>query len=427
MIGWTVIAVIAALAALLTIACTIGLARQAARLKPDAELNALARPADLATFPPVSAIVPVRNEERNIERCLRSLLALDYPHLEILIADDGSTDRTVEIAKATLAAAPPERARAVRILSTPRGEPGEREGWRSGKAFVLHHAAREARGRWLLFVDCDTSLRPDALWRVVETARRRDLRALSASGVYVNPRFFGEVLETVVYSAIFLTMPLRRINDPADPHMGWMNGQFILFERAAYERTGGHAAIKRYAQDDLALGRLVKERFIPYLFLPGAALYDCVNYVGLGEAYRGWVRLMASGTPWLGFGRRFFRTTIAVVLLVTVAPWIALALALAGVGGGVAPAGLSATALAAGTIALGIAPHALARATMKNPVWRAIFLPVGGLLCAATLRGASRLRFGAGAIDLRGRRLAIDEPRAADFAPQPAAVPERVP
>jgi chlorobactene glucosyltransferase len=398
MTGWLLIG-LSALGSLVTVLVMLGLVLKSRNFTTDLELQGLTKPDDLASYPKVSIVVPVRNEERNIRRCLSTLLAFDYPSFEILTADDGSTDKTMEIVAELAKAAPEGR---VRVFSTPKGEPGERETWRSGKAWVLHNAARQATGQWVLFVDADTYHKPDGLWRVMTIAKRHGLEALSASGVYVNPGFLGELQEAVIYTAIVLAMPLRKINDAAERHLGWANGQFILFERGCYERVGGHKAVQPFTQDDMAIGRLVKERGAKYRFLPAALLFDCVNYVGLGEAHRGWVRLLASGTPWLGIGRLTFVAMILGLLFATVLPPL-LAVAAYALN---EPLALQ---VALGQLGFVTLVHALIRGSMKNPIWRAIFVPVGGALALFTLIGGWRQRFSAGAIDLRGRRLVIDD------------------
>ncbi|NIN99519.1 MAG: glycosyltransferase, partial [Anaerolineae bacterium] len=95
---------------------------------------------------PVSVLVPARNEARNIRRCLRSLLVQDYPLLEVLVLDDGSTDATADIVT--------EMAREDRRLRLVRGQPLP-QGW-MGKNFACYQLARLARGYWLLFTDADT-------------------------------------------------------------------------------------------------------------------------------------------------------------------------------------------------------------------------------------------------------------------------------
>ncbi|MFO7573049.1 MAG: glycosyltransferase family 2 protein [Gaiellaceae bacterium] len=100
--------------------------------------------------PSVALIVSAHDEEAVIRRRLENLLELDYPteQLEIVVASDGSTDRTDEIVE-ELAAREPR----VRLLRCPR----------EGKVAAQHRAVRETESDALAFTDANTSWRPDAL------------------------------------------------------------------------------------------------------------------------------------------------------------------------------------------------------------------------------------------------------------------------
>src|SRR5262249_45559929 len=89
-----------------------------------------------AGAPLISVVLPVRNEAANIERCVRSLLAQNYPNFEIVVVDDGSTDATPLILSRL--AAEDARLCVVRNSHLPRG-------W-TGKNHAVHVGARSMRG-----------------------------------------------------------------------------------------------------------------------------------------------------------------------------------------------------------------------------------------------------------------------------------------
>ncbi|HEU4420270.1 MAG TPA: glycosyltransferase family 2 protein, partial [Planctomycetota bacterium] len=107
-------------------------------------------------WPRVSVLVPAYNEQETIERALRSLLALDYPDLEIVCVDDGSSDRTLELARRVAAGSGPV---SLRVLHQANG----------GKWSALNLAWRNASGELFLFVDADSHLEPDAVRWLVRT------------------------------------------------------------------------------------------------------------------------------------------------------------------------------------------------------------------------------------------------------------------
>jgi len=111
-----------------------------------------------SALPCVSVLLPCRNEERVIARTLRALLALDYPgdKLEILVINDGSEDRTAEIARTFAGDA------RVRLLDVPMTEAAR------GKAAALNFALRHARFPVLAVYDADNTPEPGALRPLVE-------------------------------------------------------------------------------------------------------------------------------------------------------------------------------------------------------------------------------------------------------------------
>src|SRR6266576_7042329 len=114
-------------------------------------------PVSVSERPTVSVIVPARNEEACLGACLESLVAQTGVGFEIIVVDDGSTDRTRAIA---------ESVRGVRIIS-----PGPLPAGWTGKNNAVVAGAKEARGEWLLFTDADTVHLPGSLARALTEAR----------------------------------------------------------------------------------------------------------------------------------------------------------------------------------------------------------------------------------------------------------------
>src|SRR5438046_9799692 len=130
----------------------VGLARALRSRSLDDESEVPPNPAPL-----VSVIIPARNERRNIEKCLRSVLSTTYPALEVIVVDDHSTDGTGDVARALTR----EDARA-RVITAPELAPG----W-FGKQWACATGARGARGTLLLVIDADTWHAPDLIPRAV--------------------------------------------------------------------------------------------------------------------------------------------------------------------------------------------------------------------------------------------------------------------
>lgn len=237
--------------------------------------------------PLVSVLVPARNEARAIERCVRSLLAQDYPAFELLVLDDHSEDHTPAILQTLREEFP-----SLRQLS---GLPLP-EGW-TGKNWACQQLARAAdpRSRFLLFTDADTVHAPDTLRRAVAEAERDSLALLS-----LMP---AQEVKTWAEVAVVSLLPLQILGYLPLPALEWLpvplfaaaNGQFMLFRRVAYEESGGHAAHAGAQAEDVALARGVKASGGRVRLGNGAGLVRCRMYHSAGEVIGGFRRTFASG------------------------------------------------------------------------------------------------------------------------------------
>jgi hypothetical protein len=189
----------------------------------------------------VSILIPARNEEQNIGAAVAA--ALSNNGAEVLVLDDGSTDRTREIV-AELAAREPR----LRLL---RGDPLP-HGW-IGKNFACEQLASAASYPLLLFVDADVRLAPDAAAKLAGAIH--DCGAHLVSGV---PRqevgtFSEKLLVPLIHFLLLGFLPLSRMRRSKHPAYGSACGQLIMINRQAYEESGGHGGIRGSVHDGLAL------------------------------------------------------------------------------------------------------------------------------------------------------------------------------
>ncbi len=198
-------------------------------------------------FPAVSIIVPARNEEQNIRRCVESLLDQDYNgSFEVIVVNDGSTDATsailTEIAQHHL------KSEQLKVLHLQEQLP---EGW-AGKPHAIHSGTQQAPGDWLLFTDADTWHAPGALRFAMQLARTEHADLLTLSSDQELPGFWNKVMMPMAFMGISMLYPPRLVNDPHSP-VAVANGQYILIRRSVYELLGG------YARPDLR-GTLLDDR-----------------------------------------------------------------------------------------------------------------------------------------------------------------------
>jgi glycosyltransferase involved in cell wall biosynthesis len=254
--------------------------REFARAAPGT-VFAQPEPAELIEL---TVIVPARNEEANLGECLRSLLAQSEDIFalgrdwELIVVDDHSTDRTAEIARSFPG---------VTLLAAGRLE----SGW-TGKNNAVWTAARQARGRWLLFTDADTIHEPGDLRRAIHEAERNKAGVLSYSPRQLVSGLAQRALMPLVFSELALAYPPARVSDPGQ-RIAAANGQFLLIEREAYRRMGGHAAVADKVLEDVELAFMAKRRRIGLRFRYAADAVSVRMYRTTAAMIEGWTKNLA--------------------------------------------------------------------------------------------------------------------------------------
>jgi chlorobactene glucosyltransferase len=248
----------------------------------------------------VSVLIPARNEQENIGKCLRALMAQDHEALEILVLDDKSTDRTSEII--LFLAGEDVRIRIVPGKELPRG-------W-VGKNWACHQLAAEAVGDFLLFVDADTILAPGTISAALHESITREVDLLTV----MPRRTAGCITERLLFPfmdwASFAWMPMKTAHATSNPHLSATFGQFILFERNAYRVIGGHEAIYDNLFDDFELGRLTKTKGLKWMLFDGANWVHVLAYKGNADAFKAVSRSV--------FPAIYYRVSVLTVLSIVV-------------------------------------------------------------------------------------------------------------
>jgi glycosyltransferase involved in cell wall biosynthesis len=202
--------------------------------------------------------VPARNEERDIEQSLTTLLQLDYDNYEVIAVNDRSTDRTGEIME-SVAQNPHFSQRTLEMGSPVLRVIHHHElpaGW-LGKPHAMWTATNEATGDWLLFTDADVLFKPDVLRRAVAYAE-----AEHADHVVLFPRMImkspGEYMMIAFFHTMFLFghRPWKVADPKTRDHIGV--GAFNLIRRSVYESVGTYKRLRMEVLDDMKLGKVVK-------------------------------------------------------------------------------------------------------------------------------------------------------------------------
>jgi GT2 family glycosyltransferase len=243
--------------------------------------------------PKVSIIVPARNEEDNLDRCLRSLVVQRGVPFEIIVVDDGSTDRTRDIAESfTRVKACPFIAANADLADVTVTDAGPlREGW-AGKANACETGASIARGEWLLFTDADTEHYENSLSRSVAEAEEHSASMLTYSPEQVLTGAEQHALMPVIFAELATVYKPSSISDRNSP-VAAANGQYMMLRRSVYERIGGFSAVAGSLLEDVALARNLKAVGEKIRFRFGASLVRTRMYRDSAGMHSGWTKNLA--------------------------------------------------------------------------------------------------------------------------------------
>jgi hypothetical protein len=311
-----------------------------------ASVNARALVRPPATGPTVPAtvavLIPARDEEARIGRCLRAVRAqAAVPGLEILVLDDASTDGT--LAEARAAGGDDGR---VRVLS---GDPPP-PGW-LGKPHACHLLAARTTAEVLVFLDADVELAPGAVAAAVALLERDGVDLVSPYPAVVA-RGLGQRLVQPLLQWSWLTfLPLGAMTRSRRPSLAAAGGQFLAVRAAAYRAAGGHAAVRHRVLEDVELVRAMKRAGGRIALADGSRLATCAMYDSWRALVDGYTKSLWAALPsWpaaLGVGLLLVWLYVVPVLAALAAPaspvgWVGLGGYVCGVVGRVVTARASA-------------------------------------------------------------------------------------
>jgi len=324
--------------------------------------------------PLISVCVPARNEERNIRACVESILAQDYPDLEVIVLDDRSTDATSTILADI--ASRDSRLHTISGSDLPKS-------W-AGKPHALFQASAAARGEWLCFVDADTFLSPATLSSCYAKAIETKADMFTIMTFQILGSFWEKVVMPIVMTALSVGFSPRKVNDPKSKD-AIANGQFILIKRSVYDAIGGHERIKDQIVEDKAIAEQVKWNGYRLVVADGYSVARTRMYTSLAEMWEGWTKNIYLGLRdrpslmLLGAFGAFLLLVAALVLPL----WPLLGVYWYSQGGG----WLALTVIIKSLILWVIVIYARARVAigMQISPWYAFTLPLGAAVFAAMM------------------------------------------
>ncbi|MDA3818672.1 MAG: glycosyltransferase family A protein [Prolixibacteraceae bacterium] len=227
--------------------------------------------------PKISILIPARNEQDNLKTILSDLKHLDYKNFEVIVCNDHSTDKTLEVLK--------HYEQIIPRLQYFTNEPLP-DSW-MGKNFACYKLAQRASGNWLLFLDADVRVKPQLLKKAITYVKNRNVKLLSVFPEQII-RTTGEwktipVMNWILLS--FLMLPTVKIKWFSS--LSAANGQMMFFDAETYHKHQWHCMVKDKNVEDIMIARLMKKNKYPVSVLLGDNDILCHMYHDYQSALNG--------------------------------------------------------------------------------------------------------------------------------------------
>ena len=198
--------------------------------------------------PKVSIILPARNEEEFLAKCLDTLIDQDYPNYEIIVIDDSSEDSTGKI----ISEYAKQNSKIIHVSARPKPD-----GW-MGKNWACMEGYKKVTGELLLFTDADTTHAKNVISLAVSHLLTFNLDALTAIPKMVSIDFWTKITLPMISTFLHTRFSAIRVNDPSKK-TGYFFGSFFIIKQKTYEMVGTHEGVKQEIIEDGALGKKVKD------------------------------------------------------------------------------------------------------------------------------------------------------------------------
>jgi chlorobactene glucosyltransferase len=230
-------------------------------------------------LPLVSVIISAKDEERHIEEAARSILASDHASIQLILVNDRSSDRTLEIMEGL--ARQDDRINVLSVQELP-------QGW-TGKTHAVCLGTHQASGEILLFSDADTVFRPDAISRALRFFSTNNLDMISLVPGFTDRGFLEDAIHPHLALGLSYFYPLTEVNDSTKP-AAIASGCFIMISKWAYREVGTWETFRSQVTEDVALAKAVKAKRLKMGLMRGGDLVRTRPFETLSQVCRFWER-----------------------------------------------------------------------------------------------------------------------------------------
>lgn len=231
--------------------------------------------------PKVSIILPARNEEKFIDKCLVSLLNQDYDNYEIIVINDSSEDSTGDLIKKYAK----KYSKIIPVDANPKPV-----GW-VGKNWACMEGYKKATGELLLFTDSDTKHTNSVISLAVSHLLSLELDALTVIPRMLCLDLITKITLPMISTFLHTRFSALRVNDKSK-NTGYFFGSFFIIKKTTYDSVGTHEGVRQELIEDGALGKKVKESGFKMRMVRGEHLIDAVWARDINTLWNALKRLM---------------------------------------------------------------------------------------------------------------------------------------
>ncbi len=249
-----------------------------------------------SVYESVDILIPMRNEEANVEACLKAVLNSELlESSKVYVLDDASEDQTSDLISSF-------KVHKLQGSALPAG-------W-LGKNWACYNLAKSSNGDFLVFLDADVRLHPYAISSALTKMNALNWDYISPYPKQLAGTFIEKLIQPLLQWSWLASVPLRIAEKYPNRSMTIANGQFLIIKRSAYEQIGGHSAIANEVLDDLEIARLLIASGFKGGVADGSSVASCRMYKTSEELINGYTKSL-----WKAFGGTT-GTIAALILLV---------------------------------------------------------------------------------------------------------------
>lgn len=314
-------------------------------------------------LPAVSLLIPARNEEAGIRATVEAALSSEGVELEIIVLDDHSEDATAEIVAEVA-----KRDARVRLESAPPLP----DGW-CGKQHACWALAGLATHPIVVFLDADVRLAPQGLRRSVAFLEHSGADLISGVPRQETGTLLEKLLIPLIHFILLGFLPMGRMRTSRHPAYGAGCGQLFLTRRDAYDRAGGHSAIRETLHDGIRLPRAFRLAGLATDLFDATDVATCRMYRSARDVCSGLAKNAVEGlaAP---------KTILPATMLLLGGQVMPLTLCILGLASLISPPALSLAALAT---VIAYAPRVAATGRFDQSILGVLLHPVGIVLFLA--------------------------------------------